>query len=364
MKQGDQQIQEIRAQLAAGEGETFLRATTYGASILGWSVPCAEGMRDLLLGPDTVEGLRNQDRYFGATVGRVANRISGAEFAWPISERDGSDESLDSQRVCRLATNNGANCLHGGHPGYQERIWSLVSQSDSELVYSLLDPDGCAGFPGGLQVQVRYQLLGGEEPTLRIMYEATALDDTVCALTWHGYWNLRGHGFGSLEGHRLQVCAERFTELTEDSCPTGRCLPVEGTGLDFRQLLDVQTGLERDCPHLRQGRGLDHNYILHDEPVGALRLAAVLETDALRLSCYTTQPGIQVYTANYLDGDIGKSLQEGPAVVYGARSGICLETQAWPDAVHHRQFPSIVLRAGEQYRQETQYRLRFLQHQG
>lgn len=358
-------IQRIEIPWIRADGRALtLRTTTYGASVLGFSIPCTEGIRDLLLGPDTVEGLKQQDKYFGATIGRVSNRITGAQMPWPppsaTEEPSPKPEVSSGTQTRQLVMNNGTNCLHGGVPGYQEREWELLSQTENSLVYGLVDPEGSAGFPGALEVQVRYELLAEEEAVLRIVYEAKAMSDTVCALTWHGYWNLNGHGAGSLKGHRLQVYADSFTELRSDSCPTGVCLSVEGTGLDFRSSLDLVQGLARSCPHLKQGRGLDHNYILHTKPTGPIRLAAVLETAELRLRCLTTQPGMQVYTANYLDRDLGKPLPDGRSAYYEPQSGICLEMQAWPDAVHHPQFPSVVLRAGEVYHQETEYRISFI----
>lgn len=321
----------------------------WGANLLRWEVPMQTGRRDILLGMDTVSELAQQDKYFGALVGRVANRIGRAQF-----ELDG--------RVYPLEANNGPNHLHGGHPGFHEQPWRILEQSAQSVRLALTSPAGQAGYPGTLQVQVTYALEADPQRDtgviLWLTYEAQTDAPTLCNLTWHGYFNLAGHQAGTLAGHQLQVFADQFTVLDENSCPTGAIESVANTGLDFRTPQALPTALAKPCPHLKQGRGLDHNFILGFKPYQPLRPAACLQTDDLVLTLETTQPGVQIYTANYLDGILGKrDPQTGIQVAYPAQSGICLEAQAWPDAIHHGHFPSIVLEPGQVYYQKTGYRL-------
>ena len=317
-------------------GAYTAQVLTYGGILRSFTVPAPEGARDIVLGCDTLAQYEAQDKYLGALVGRVANRIGGAAF------------DLNGVRY-PLAANNGPNCLHGGVHGFNQAVWR-AREEDGTLVLTHVSPAGEEGFPGTLEVRVTYSLT--EDGALTLDYEAESDADTLCNLTNHAYFNLLGHDAGSLAGQQVEIFAELITETDGDSTPTGRLLPVEGTPFDLRRLRDILAGLAMDHPQLRLGNGYDHNFVLGRRPVSPLSPAARVTGGGLVLECATTQPGLQFYTANYLDGTPGKG-----GAAYGPRSAFCLETQGWPDAVHHEAFPSPVLRAGERYRHTTVYRV-------
>ena len=321
----------------ARTGEYAVQVLTWGATVQGFQVPGPEGPRDIVLGFDTLAEYEAQDKYLGATVGRVANRIGGAAF------------SLNGWNY-PLAANNGPNCLHGGVHGFHEAVWTAVPEGDG-LTLSHVSPDGDEGFPGRLEVQVTYTLTA--DGALGIHYQARSDADTLCNLTNHSYFNLLGHAAGTLEGQSIQVLAEEITETDANSTPTGVLLKVEGTPFDLRRPVLFSEGLAGEHPQLVLGNGYDHNFVLHRSPAGPLSRAAVVRGGGLVLECRTTQPGLQLYTANFLAGERGKD-----GAVYGPRSAFCLEAQGWPDAVHHPDFPSVLLRAGAVYEQTTVYQVR------
>ena len=309
---------------------------TYGGILRSLTVPAPGGSRDIVLGCETLEDYERQDKYLGALVGRVANRIGGAAF-----ELNGKSYPL--------AANSGPNCLHGGVRGFNQAVWQ-AREVDGALVLTHVSPDGDEGFPGTLEVRVTYSLTA--DGVLRLDYWAKSDADTLCNLTNHSYFNLLGHDAGTLAGQQAEIFAAAITQADENSTPTGALLPVEGTPFDLRKPRDLLEGLAMDHPQLALGNGYDHNFALHTAPVSPLSLAARVSGGGLVLECLTTQPGLQLYTANYLDGTPGKG-----GASYGPRSAFCLETQNWPDAVHHASFPSPVLRAGEVYRHRTVYRV-------
>ena len=309
---------------------------TYGGILRSLTVPAPGGSRDIVLGCETLEDYEKQDKYFGALVGRVANRIGGAAF-----ELNG--------KSYHLAANSGPNCLHGGVRGFNQAVWQ-AREVDGSLVLTHVSPDGDEGFPGTLEVRVTYSLTA--DGVLRLDYWAKSDADTLCNLTNHSYFNLLGHDAGTLAGQQVDIFADAITQTDENSTPTGALLPVEGTPFDLRRPRDFLEGLAMDHPQLALGNGYDHNFALHTAPVSPLSLAARVSGGGLVLECLTTQPGLQLYTANYLDGTPGKG-----GASYGPRSAFCLETQSWPDAIHHASFPSPVLRAGELYRHTTVYRV-------
>ena len=317
-------------------GAYAAQVLTYGGILRSLTVPALGGGRDIVLGCDTLAQYEGQDKYFGALVGRVANRIGGAAF------------TLNGVRYS-LAANNGPNCLHGGIHGFNEAVWSAKEEGGA-LVLTHVSPAGEEGFPGTLTARVTYSLR--EDGALCLDYEAVSDADTLCNLTNHSYFNLSGHDAGTLAGHSVAIFADAITETDENSTPTGALLPVEGTPFDLRRPRDFLAGLAMDHPQLRLGGGYDHNFALHRVPVSPLALAARVTGGGLVLECFTTQPGLQLYTANFLDGAPGKG-----GAAYGPRSAFCLETQGWPDAIHHDGFPSPVLRAGEVYRHRTVYRV-------
>ncbi|MFB4424739.1 aldose epimerase family protein [Streptomyces sp. QL37] len=297
-------------------GGTRVRVLTYGAVVQSVVVPGRDGtLAEVALGlPDVKAYETHTGPYFGATVGRYANRIAGASFV------------LDG-RTHRLTPNEGRNTLHGGERGFDKRVWDAEEVPDGVRL-SLVSEDGEEGFPGRLAVSVTYTL--DEDGALRIAYRATTDAPTVVNLTNHTYWNLAGADSGSALGHELRLAAGRITPGDGESIPTGELLPVAGTRFDFREPKPV-------------GPGYDTNYVLEetgDEPVAELYDPA----SGRLLTVRTTEPGLQLYTADHIDA--------GP---YGACAGIALETQHFPDSPNHPEFPSTVLRPGEEFISTTVY---------
>lgn len=316
-------------------GEYCVQVLTYGGTLRSYIVPAPEGRRDIVLGCDSLAQYEAQDKYFGGLVGRVANRIGGACF------------DLGGRRYV-LAANSGLNCLHGGIRGFHRAVWAAREEKGT-LVLTYISPEGEEGFPGELKVQVTYSL--APDGALTLNYWAQSSADTLCSLTNHSYFNLMGHAWGSLEGQKIQILSDAITEIDENGIPTGRLLPVKNTPFNLRAPRDFFQGLGLWHPQMELGKGYDHNFVLNRERVSPLRPAARVFGGELCLECFTTQPGLQLYTANFLSGDPGKG-----GTTYGPRCAFCLETQAWPDAVHHPGFPSVLLPGGEVYRQTTTYR--------
>jgi len=319
------------------DGGMSVEVITYGAAISSLVVPTAGGVRDVALGFDDVPAYERHASYLGAIIGRVANRIGGAQF------------SLGG-RIYELDKNTGSNCLHGGYQGFDRQVWSAKAENDA-LVLSLHESDMKCGFPGSLDVDVRYCLKDG---ALSIGYVAVCDADTPINLTNHCYFNLGGHDHGSIENHNIRIYADSITPIDESLIPTGEVLDVAGTPLDLREPTRVGRGLDSSHPQIVLGGGYDHNYVLSREVCRELSPAAVLEYDGLRMTCMTTKPGIQFYSGNFLSGDTGK---EG--AIYAKRSGLCLETQYWPDSLNKPEFPDSTLRKGATYTHETVYK--FLQ---
>ena len=316
-----------------------MRATIldYGATIQSLVVPDVTGRPvDVVLGYSTIGEYEAHSGYLGAVVGRVGNRIGRGEFA------------LNGKEY-RLATNDRGNHLHGGLCGFDKKIWRARINGD-ELVLDLTSFDGEEGYPGNLQVSVRYRV--DEDNTLRITYDAVSDADTPVNLTNHAYFNLSGGG--TVLGHELQIFADHFLEADENCLPTGRLMYVGGTPFDFRESKEVGLDIAEDCEQLRRGNGYDHNFCLSDE--GLWKRAAYLRCrqTGIEMACLTTQPGVQFYTANGLSERMGKKSR------MGIRDGLCLETQIWPDAMHHPDFPSAVLKAGEAWHSQTAYKFGIL----
>lgn len=321
-----------------------LDVSTYGGIVTRLLAPDRDGdLADIVLGHGGLEAYLAGSPYFGAIVGRYGNRIAAGRFTL-----DGADYAL--------ATNSGPNHLHGGDRGFDKVVWSAEPYStDSEagVVLTYVSPDGDEGYPGELTVRVTYALTTTGD--LRIDYEATTDAPTIVNLTHHGYWNLAGHGAGDILGHELTVHADRFTPVDETLIPTGELRPVEDTPFDFREATAIGDRVEADDEQLTFGGAYDHNFVLHGwEDDGALKSAALLHdpVSGRKMEVLTTEPGLQFYSGNFLDGtDVGKG-----GVVYEHRSGLCLETQHFPDSPNQPDFPSTVLRPGETYRSTTVYR--------
>ena len=312
------------------------KVTTYGATLTELHVPGKDGkLEDVVLGFDTLDGYLKGCPYFGATTGRVANRIAGGKF------------TVDG-RLYRVATNNGPNHLHGGIVGLDKRVWrarGVVGPSEIGIIFSYLSADGEEGYPGNLDITVTYTLTDANE--LRIDYKAKTDEATPINLTNHAYFNLAGAGNGTILDHELLLVASRFTPVDATSIPTGAIAPVAGTVMDFTKPTPIGRRIEQvgGTPG-----GYDHNYVL-DKKGAELALAARLvdPSSGRVMEVWTTEPGIQLYTGNYLDG----TLKGKGGKVYGKRSALCLETQHFPDSVNHAEFPSVILRPGQTYTQTT-----------
>ena len=330
-------------ELTLRDGACSCQIITYGGAVRTLTVPDRNGNPvDVALGFDTLEDYMAQDKYMGALVGRYANRIGGAEF------------TLNATRYA-LAANNGPNSLHGGSVGFNAQVWTVEELSENAVTLSLFSPDGQEGYPGNLTVQVTYTLAGG---ALSIEYRAKSDADTVCNLTNHTYFNLSGHGSGSVEGQFIRVCASRYTPTVPGSIPTGEIAPVDGTPMDLRTPQPIGAHINDPFDQLTLAGGYDHNWVIDGwDGTGrqdALRPAATayaMETDIV-MTVSTTLPGVQFYAGNFLSGcPAGKG-----GTVYGDRCGFALETQYFPDSPNHPNFPSAVLRAGEEHHSKTVYR--------
>jgi aldose 1-epimerase len=310
---------------------------TYGALLTELHVPDRAGrLADVVLGFDDLDGYLKGHPYFGATTGRYANRIAKAQF-------------LLNGTVYKLAANNGPNSLHGGIKGLDKRVWKARDVSTplgAALELTYISPDGEEGFPGTLSIKVTYTLNHQDE--LRIDYEATTDKDTVINLTNHSYFNLAGAGEGDILGHVLRLNAERYTPVDETSIPIGDVVSSRGTAMDFTAPIAI--GARWNQLKGTPG-GYDHNYVIDRTSAGTLTLAAEVyePTTGRRMVISTTEPGVQLYTGNYLDGTLtGKGGKR-----YLKNFGFCLETQHFPDSPNKPQFPSTVLRPGEVYRTST-----------
>ena len=324
------------------EGAPTVTVTSHGAYIVSILAADREGRTvDVVLGYGDLAGYLGDTGYLGAVVGRYANRIAGGTF------------SLGGQHYT-LARNNGPNALHGGPQGFHKKVWAarVVSGPDGDtLELSCVSPDGEEGYPGTLTATVVYSLTA--DGGLRLDYSATTDAPTVVNLTNHAYFNLAGEGSGDVLGHEMQLEADAFTPVDDTLIPTGELRPVEGTPFDFRTPVAIGARIDDPHPQLQVGGGYDHNFVVRGTP-GELRLAArVYEPGSGRvLEVLATNPGVQVYTGNFLDGSIaGKS---GRA--YEKRGGFCLETQHFPDSPNQPTFPPVVLEPGGRYEQTTVFR--------
>ena len=316
------------------------RILTYGGIIQSLEVPDREGrLANVTLGFGSVKEYVAGSPYFGAIIGRYANRLAGGRF------------TLDG-KTYQVPTNDGPNSLHGGPRGFDERLWSAteVRRGDSVgVTLRYTSPDGEMGFPGTMKVAVTYLLTPSNG--LRMEYDATTDKATVVNLTNHAYFNLRGEGSGSTYDHRLQIDANQFTPVDPTLIPTGEFRNVAGTPFDFRTPTRIGDRIRQGTEQLQRGLGYDHNWVLTDKP--GLRVAAkAYEPRSGRLlTVTTTEPGLQFYSGNFLDGSLtgtsGRAYRQGDAFT--------LETQHFPDAPNHPEFPSTVLRPGERFRSTTVY---------
>lgn len=317
-----------------------LKITNYGCIIVSTLAPDRQGkLGDVVLGFETLEKYLEPHPFFGAVAGRYANRIAGGKF------------SLNGVEYT-LAQNNGPNHLHGGLKGFDKAVWQaeeFSSEGEVGLKLTHESPDGDEGYPGTLKVTVFYTL--NNEGTLRLDYLATTDQDTVLNLTNHSYFNLSGAE--TILDHEVRLNADRFTPVDATLIPTGELRSVAGTPMDFTKSTAIGARIDQADEQLQYGRGYDHNWVLNNSD-GSLALAATVydPTTGRVLEVYTTQPGVQFYTGNFLDGSLtGKGGRS-----YPQRAGFCLETQHFPDSPNQPNFPSTVLRPGEQYNQTTVFK--------
>jgi len=313
--------------------------STYGGVLVALKVPDHAGaLGDIVLGFDDFQGYQIPPPYFGAIVGRYGNRIAHARFTLGGVEYN-------------LAKNDGDNTLHGGKRGFDKVLWTAKNATGHSLELAYLSKDGEEGYPGNLSVTVTYTLTDNNE--LKIDYSATTDKDTVVNLTNHSYFNLAGQGEGDILGHELILNADRYTPVDKGLIPTGELRSVAGTPFDFRQPHAIGERIGSSDEQIALGGGYDHNFILNRTGDGLSLAARVTEAKSGRaLEVFTTEPAIQFYTGNFLDGTIrGKG-----GKVYGRRSAFCLETQHYPDSPNQPSFPSTVLKPGAVYRTTTVYR--------
>lgn len=317
-------------------GGLRVEISNLGAKITKLLVANAKGeVKDVVLGFKTADEWRNKETYFNAICGRVANRIKDGQF------------SIDGQSY-QLPINNGTNSLHGGVEGFNAKVWNVTAQSAYSITLHYRSKDGEEGYPGNVDVWVTYTAT--KDNRLVIHYEAKTDAPTLIAMTNHAYFNLAGEESGRVDDHMLQINADKYTPFDETACPTGEIASVENTPMDWRQAIRI--GDRINDPFFALGRGIDNNWCLcAGNAPKQLRHAATLEADGRKMECWTTMPGLQVYTGNWIEQNEGKS-----GTMYDIQHAVCLEAQNWPDSINHANFPNIVLRPGERLDEVTEYR--------
>jgi aldose 1-epimerase len=307
--------------------------TAYGGTLVSLTAPDRHGsFADVVLGMDTLDGCRTQTAYFGALIGRYGNRIAGGQF------------TLEG-KTYHLPINDGPNTLHGGPLGFGKQLWQVrevASEEGPAVEFGYVSKDGEEGFPGTLTAKVVYTLTNKNE--LKIDYTATTDKPTVVNLTNHAYFNLKGAGEGDILDHEVTIDASRFTPVDSVLIPTGELRAVKGTPFDFTKAIAIGARIETDDQQLKFGKGYDHNWVLDKTRAGLAKTGRVLQV-------WTTEPALQFYTGNFLDGTIhGKG-----GKVYPRRGAFCMETQHYPDSPNHPAFPSTELKPGATYHTTTVY---------
>lgn len=302
--------------------------TNYGAKIVTLFAPDKNGnTADVVLGFNTLEEWIEKETYFNAVIGRFANRIKDGKF------------TLNGKKY-QLAVNNGTNHLHGGVCGFNQKVWDIVEHTESSLKLHYLSVDGEENYPGNLNVFVTYAVT--DDNALSIHYEATSDQDTIVGFTNHAYFNLKGEGNGHVRDHILQINADLFTQVDDSFAPDGVILSVNNHPMDFRQPTTIEKRI--DDVFFKAGRGLDNNWILNKNQQGECALAATVSAAERTMEVFTTMPGLQVYTGNWVEKNIGKS-----GNMYDVQHAICLEAQGFPNSPNQPHFPSPILRKDEKY---------------
>ena len=323
--------------LGTGSGAT-MRVMSYGATIVSLQVPDRDGvLDDVVLGYDTLEGYLHDSFYLGSVIGRYGNRIARGRFVL-----DGLEYTL--------ATNDGENHLHGGRRGFDKQIWRATTASSSQgpcVAFKLVSPDGDEGYPGRLEAEVRYTL--SERADVIVDYRATTDRATVVNLTQHSYFNLAGSRAANVMGHELTFWAAHFLPVSALLIPTGVIAPVANTPFDFRAATPLGARIDEPHEQLRIARGYDHTFVIDRADDTLTRAAHVFEPLTGRtLDLWTTEPGVQLYSGNFLNGSTGRAGRR-----YDRRAGLCLETQHFPDSPNQPAFPSTMLRPGAEYQSRT-----------
>lgn len=321
-----------------------VQITNFGAKIVSIFVPDSNGtFADIVLGYENIEGYIKGNPYFGAICGRYANRIANGKF-------------VIEGRTYQLPVNNGPNSLHGGPEGFNNQVFDagkIMKTAGREAVEMFyLSKDGEMGYPGTLSLKVTYTLTNNNE--LSLDYEATTDKATHINICSHSFFNLSGEGNNDILNHEITINSDKFTPVNDVLIPTGEIRSVKGTPMDFTKPTKIGKHIDDDFDQLDYGKGYDHNWVLNKKSAGELTLAAICcEPKSNRvLEVYTTQPGMQLYTGNWLDGsDKGKGAKS-----YGMRSALCLETQNFPDSPNKANFPSTILKPGEVYRHTCLYK--------
>lgn len=314
-----------------------ISAIDYGANVVSLFVPDKDGkLDDIVLGYDDVAGYEANGCFFGAMIGRHGNRIGQARFALNGKEYE-------------LEKNDGENNLHGGTPGYHKVMYQ-ASTTDNSITFSRVSPHMEQGYPGTLNVSVTYELT--DENEWKLIYKAESDMDTLCNLTNHTYFNLKGHDGGTIEDHAVKIRANGFTETTDDLIPNGTIVDVAETPLDFREKKKIGKDINSDYKPVIVAGGYDHNFVL-DKPEGKLEKVAEVseETSGRTMEVYTDLPGMQVYSGNFINRENGKG-----GTVYTRRTGICFETQFFPNSINIPNFTPCILKAGEKFESTTIYK--------
>lgn len=332
---------EINLYMLRNKNNMSVGIINYGGIIVHINVPDRNGrIDDVNLGYDSLESYIEKGLYFGAIIGRHANRIENAEFKI-------------NGKTYHLAKNDGNNHLHGGNRGFDKVVWQaevIDNEGAQSLQLKYLSPDGEENYPGNLDVKVLYTL--SDDNALRIDYTAVSDKDTVVNLTNHAYFNLSGHASGDIMNHQVMINADRFTAINDECIPTGEIRDVSNTPMDLRTLKTIRYGIDSNDEQIAFGRGYDHNWVLSVPGDKLEKVAEVYDPKTGRvMEVFTTKPGLQFYSGNSIDRTIGKG-----GAVYDRRSALCLETQYFPNGTKHKHFPSPFLKAGKEYRHTTIYK--------
>jgi aldose 1-epimerase len=333
--------QQTGLYVLANERGSEITITNYGAKIVSLMVPDKNGnLIDVVLGHASIdEYIASEEPYFGAVCGRTANRIARGKF------------TLEGKEYT-LAVNNGPNSLHGGIKGFNAVVWDVVKVSENSIELHYLSPDGEEGFPGNLDVYVTYTLT--DDNALDISYRAVTDKTTILNLTNHSYFNLSGEGDPYIGDHQLTLNADFYLPTDETAIPYGEAEQVKGTPMDFTTPHAIGERINDDFEQLRFGRGYDHTFVLNKQREDEYSYAGLCESPktGIRMEIYTTEPGMQVYTGNWMTGRF--TAKKGHR--YPERSAVCFETQHYPDSINKPGYPSVVLRAGERFQSRTTYK--------